>query len=145
MTYAVVTAVMLEVDVAVAETVVVGVVTTVVEAGVSRHVQTELTKAPADFKKALSWLARASSRAATAPSRLAAFSAPRAVTISRFAALVTVAVDVIVAVFCHIESALRQPGPAMRAHTVTDKVFVVVVSGVTVAVVVLVTVDVVRL
>lgn len=87
-------AVILDVAVAVAETVVVGVVTTVVETGVWRQVQTELIKEPADFRRLLSWLDRASCRAVRI-SRLAILTAPRAVTMSRFAALVNVEVVVV--------------------------------------------------
>lgn len=54
MTYAVLVTVVLDVEVAVAETVVVGVVTMVVDAGVWRQVHTELMKEPAEFKRPLS-------------------------------------------------------------------------------------------
>lgn len=80
---------MLDVAVAVAEIVVVGVVVTTVEAGVSRQVQTELMKAPADFRKALSWLDHAS-----AAWRL---STPQGVNMARLAAArVTVVITVVV-------------------------------------------------
>jgi hypothetical protein len=84
----------LDVDVAVADTVEVGVVVTVVEAGVWRQVQTEPTKALADFRRLLSWVSRASARAVMISRFLW-----RPVEIWRFATPVTVAVIVLNTVF----------------------------------------------
>lgn len=89
-------------------------------------------------------MARASYRAART-SRLAFLAAPRPTTISRFAALVTVAVVVVRAVSCDIELEDRQLSLGTRVHTIIDMMLVVVVSGVLVVVVESVTVALVAL